>query len=199
VERPGPADARHELLASDHALDPRTRGFLPPQTHRQVWAFFQPVAFWITAARRAAVSPDYWVGDDVELPASLPAVLRLDDTPAKHLKGLLMAADAVDRLVEQTLAAVLAAGAPSERWTSHHERVRELAAQAQASLHYAQALWHPEADRDLEGIIVRHLQPALVLEHHLGQFLAMPELLDLYRRAGRPDRRRVRQPGPRAR
>jgi hypothetical protein len=179
-----------ELLAADRSLDPRTRGYLPPATHRQAWAYFQPVASWLAAARRAAASPDYWVGDDVDLPAALPALVRSGGAPAKHLKCLLMAADAVDRLLEQTLSAVLSAGPPPPAYEAHHHRVRELAAQARSALHYAQALWHPEAEGDLRDIVLRHLQPALVLEHHLGQFLALPELLDSYRQDGPLPRRR---------
>lgn len=178
-----------ELLEADRRLDPATAGFVPAVTHRQVWAYFQPVETWLSCAHRAAANTDFWIGDVAELPAALPPLLPLTGAPAKHLKGLLIAADAVDRLVEQTLAALHAAGDPPPRWTSESSRVQELAAQARSSLHYAQALWHPDADGDLTGVIVRHLQPALVLEHHLGQFLALPELVSSYRTARTPRRR----------
>jgi hypothetical protein len=123
-------------------------------------------------------------------------VFRLGDAPRKHLKGLLIAADAVDRLVDQQLGAVLSVGDPPQRWRPQFDRVRELAAHARGALHYAQALWHPDADRELQEIIIRHLQPALVMEHHLGQYLALPELLDQYRSGRRPARRSA--PAPRA-
>lgn len=178
-----------EVLSADHELDPRTRGYVPPATHRQAWAFFQPVAFWLTCARRAGATSEYWIGNDVELPVGLPSVFRLGDAPRKHLKGLLVAADAVDRLVEQQMGAVLSAGEPSPRWRPQLDRVRELAAHARGALHYAQALWHPDADRELEDIVIRHLQPALVMEHHLGQYLTLPELLEQYRSAELPTRR----------
>ena len=187
-----------EVLHADAVLDPRTRGHVPPQTYRQAWAFFQPVAFWLTAARRAGASSDYWVGHDADLPAQLPSVFRLADAPPKHLKGLLMAADAVDRLVDQTLSAVLSAGDPPARWRPHAERLQELAAQARTELHYGQGLWHPGADRELQEIILRHVQPALVLEHCLGQFLALPELLTSYRDGQPPARQPQRRPAPRA-
>jgi hypothetical protein len=91
---------------------------------------------------------------------------------------------------------VLAAGDPPVRWTAQLTRVRELAVQARSALHYAQALWHPGAGPDVEGIVVRHLQPALLLEHHLGQFLALPELVASYREDAVP-RRRGRSQGRR--
>ena len=178
-----------ELLRSDRLLDPRTAGFVPPQTYAQAWAFFQPVAFWMTSARRALATPDFWIGDQTDLPVSLPSVFR-NAGPSKNVKGLLMAGDALDQLVEQALGSVLACGEPPARWAGQFHRLHELAAQARSSLHYAQGLWHPEADGQLEDIIIRHLHPALVLEHHLGQFLALPELVDQYRNNDRPRRRR---------
>jgi hypothetical protein len=33
----------------------------------------------------------------------------------------------------------------------------------------------------LDSVILGHVLPALVLEHHLGQFLALPELVGGYR------------------
>jgi hypothetical protein len=185
-----------EVLDADQSLDPGTRGYVPPATHRQAWAFFQPVPLWLACAQRASATPDYWIGNEVELPAGLPSVFRLGDAPRKHLKGLLIAADAVDRLVDQQLGAVLSVGDPPQRWRPQFDRVRELAAHARGALHYAQALWHPDADRELQEIIIRHLQPAMVMEHHLGQYLALPELLDQYRSGQRPARRSA--PAPRA-
>src|SRR6476659_10137406 len=89
-------------------------------------------------------------------------------------------------MLEESLGAVLGAGAPPSRWTEHHQRIAELAAQAQSSLRYAQALWHPTTTPQLDAIILRHLEAALVLEHHVGQFLALPELVDRYRRIAGP-------------
>jgi hypothetical protein len=103
-----------EVLDADQSLDPGTRGYVPPATHRQAWAFFQPVPLWLACAQRASATPDYWIGNEVELPAGLPSVFRLGDAPRKHLKGLLIAADAVDRLVDQQLGAVLSVGDPPQ-------------------------------------------------------------------------------------
>lgn len=178
-----------ELLDSDAREDPRTAGFVPAATYRQAWALFQPVQAWLSLARRAAASGEVWIGDEVELPAALPELHRPHLAPAKHLKGMLVAGDALDRLLEEQLGAVLAGGDPPERFAPALERIRELAAQARSALHYAQGLWHPGVSRDLESVVLGHLLPALVLEHHLGQFLALPELTEQYR-AGSPQRGR---------
>ena len=170
-----------ELLDNDAREDPRTAGFVPVETYRQVWTLFQPVQEWMSAAQRAAATPDFWIGDEVDLPSALPALHRPRGAPAKHLKGLLVAGDALDRLVEQELGAVVSAGAPPARYEPVLHRIHELAAQARASLHYAQGLWHPGVTGELQDVIVGHLHPALVLEHHLGQFLALPELATRYR------------------
>ena len=181
-----------ELLDSDRREDPRTAGYVPVATYRQSWAFFSQVAPWLSAARRAAASDDVWVGDEVDLPVSLATVLHPVSTPVKHLKGLLTAGDVLDQLLEQQLGAVHAAGPVPERWTGALRRIDELAAQARASLHYAQGLWHPDVDGDLAAVVVGHLHPALVLEHHVGQFLALPELVLRYRSPHRL--RRLRGP-----
>lgn len=183
-----------ELLDSDRREDPRTAGFVPTVTYRQAWAFFEPVPLWLTAARRAEASPDFWVGDEVELPVSLGGLLLSGEMPRKHLKGMLNVGDALDGLLEEQLGAVHAAGPPPERYGAALRRIDELAAQARSALHYAQGLWHPEVDAELQSLILGHLHPALVLEHHLGQYLALPELVSQYRSV---HRRRV--PARRAR
>jgi hypothetical protein len=170
-----------ELLDADYRDDPRTAGFVPPVTARQAWAFFKPVQRWLSAGQRAAANPGFWIGEEVDLPAPLPPLLRSRSASRSHLRGLLTAADAVDRLLEESLGAVVGAGEPPAQWRGQLERIRELAAQAQSALRYAQALWHPATSDELERVIVQHLQPALLLEHHIGQFLALPELLDGYR------------------
>lgn len=174
-----------ELLDSDRREDPATAGFVPLVTYRQAWSFFAPVATWLSLAQRAAASEEVWVGDDVALPASLPPLLSLRSGPRKHLRGMLSAGDALDDLLEQQLGAVTSCGPVPARYAAVLPRVQELAAQARSGLRYAQGLWHPETSRELETVILRQLHPALVLEHHLGQFLALPELALRYRT--RPD------------
>ena len=169
------------LLDSDAREDPSTAGFVPPVTHRQVWSWLEPVGDWIALARRAQANPDVWIGSDADLPTALPPLLPLHSGPRKHVRGLLAAGDALDALAEQQLAAVLSAGSPPARHAARLARVQELFAQARASLHYAQGLWNPELSRDLEKVLLDRLHPSLVLHHHLGQYLALPELMVAYR------------------
>lgn len=179
-----------ELLDSDAQEDPATAGYVPAATYRQAWSLFLPVAPWLSVARRAAANGDFWVGEECDLPNGLPEMHPPRDAPRKHLRGLLTAADVLDRLLQQELGSVLSAGATPDRFTDSMQRIDELAAQARASLHYAQGLWHPRVSAELQGVIVGHLFPGVVLAHHVGQFLSLPELVQQYQAGGRPSRRR---------
>ena len=170
-----------ELLDADYRHDPRTRGFVPTATSRQVSALFAPVQMWLNAGRRAEVSADFWIGDEVDLPASLPTLNHPRQTPRKFIRGILTAGDALHGLLEEALGAVTAAGPPPERWQPQLGRIIELAAQAHTALRYAQGLWHPHTSAQLDDVILGHALPAVLLEHHLGQFLALPELVERYR------------------
>ena len=170
-----------ELLDADYRQDPRTRGFVPPTTYRHALALFTPVQAWLSAGRRAEVSRDFWIGDEIDLPSGLPDLHQPRFGPRKSVRGLLTAGDVLHGLLEESLGAVAAAGEPGPRWQPQLERIRELAAQAQTALRYAQGLWHPHSSAELDAVILGHVLPAIVLEHHLGQFLALPELVDGYR------------------
>ena len=186
-----------ELIDADYRQDPRTRGFVPVVTYRHALALFSPVQSWLSAGRRAEVSSDFWIGDEVELPVALPELHQPRFGPGKAVRGLLMAGDVLHGLLEQELGAVHAAGEAPPRWRPALERITELAAQAHTALRYAQGLWHPQSTAGLDSVILGHVLPALVLEHSLGQFLALPELVEGYRDGRRTrlaDRSRGLQP-----
>jgi hypothetical protein len=170
-----------ELLDSDYREDPRTRGFVPPLTYGHALALFGPVQGWLSAGRRAEVARDFWIGDEVDLPIGLPNLRQSRFGPRKAVRGLLTAGDVLHGLLEELLGSLSAAGPPPPRWQPQLDRVTELAAQAHTALRYAQGLWHPHSTGDLDAVILGHVLPAMVLEHHLGQFLALPELVDRYR------------------
>lgn len=174
-----------ELLDSDYRQDPRTRGFVPVTTYRHALALFTPVQAWLSAGRRAEVSRDFWIGDEVDLPVGLPDLHQPRFGPKKSVRGLLTAGDVLHGLLEESLGAVAAAGEPPDRWRGQMQRIHELAAQAHTALRYAQGLWHPHSSVGLDQVILGHVLPALVLEHHLGQFLALPELVEGYRESVR--------------
>jgi hypothetical protein len=186
-----------ELLDADYREDPRTRGFVPPLTHAYALALFGPVQGWLSAGRRAEATGDFWIGDEVELPAGLPSLRPPRSGARTSVRGLLTAGDVLHGLLEELLGAVTAAGQPSPRWRPQLERITELAAQAHTALRYAQGLWHPRSSADLDTVILGHALPAMVLEHHLGQFLALPELVFRYRRQSAQPVQCERGPGRR--
>ncbi len=79
---------------------------------------FNLVQWWVNAGRRAEVSPDFWIGDEVDLPASLPMPSRPRTTPRKHVRAVLTAGDALHALLEESLGAVTAARPPPEKWAA---------------------------------------------------------------------------------
>lgn len=170
-----------ELLDADLRYEPITRGFVPSVTYRQVWALFEPVQGWLSRGHRAAVSPSAWVGDEVDLPASLPPLHTPRFGPPSFVRGMLTAGDVLHGLLEEALGAVLAAGEPPPQHAAALDRITELAAQAHTALRYAQGLWHPQTTSELDLVVLGHALPAVVLEHHLGQYLALPELVERYR------------------
>ena len=184
-----------ELLDADYRQDPRTRGFVPATTYRHALALFGPVQAWLSAGRRAEVSTDFWIGDEVDLPVGLPDLHQPRFGPRKSVRGLLTAGDVLHGMLEESLGAVCAAGEPGSQWLRQLERIHELAAQAHTALRYAQGLWHPHSSAGLDAVILGHVLPALVLEHHLGQFLALPELVDGYRTPARGTLSRDRRGG----
>lgn len=173
-----------ELLDTDYREDPRTRGFVPPVTYRHALALFGPVQGWLSAGKRAEVNADFWIGDEVDLPAALPDLHQPRFGPRKATRGLLTAGDVLHGLLEEALGCIASAGDPPAQWRPTLTRIQELAAQAGTALRYAQGLWHPHSSAELDSVIHGHVLPAIVLEHHLGQFLALPELVDGYRTDG---------------
>lgn len=174
-----------DLLDSDYREDPPYARVRPGHDLPARARLFTPVQAWLSAGRRAEVSRDFWIGDEVDLPIGLPDLHQPRFGHRKSVRGLLTAGDVLHGLLEESLGAVAAAGQPAAQWRPQLERIHELVAQAHTALRYAQGLWHPHSSVGLDEVILGHVLPALVLEHHLGQFLALPELVEGYRSPAR--------------
>ena len=164
------------LLDADYAAMPSTRGFLPPVTAQQAWAWFEQVQPWITAARQAAAG-----GLDLpaNLPADLPEWVIVEPCPKAHLNAMLTVATGLGELLEASLATVSGLPCP-EAQAPRLARIRQLAVAAQSAVEYCQGLAHARADERLHELIEQRLHAALELQYHLGQIIALAGLVDSY-------------------
>jgi len=168
------------LLDADYRASPSTVGYLPPVTAQQSWVLFEQVEPWLSRARQAESSPSYDVQVELALPADLPSWVEVEPCPRAHLDAMLSAAQQVGPHLDAMLGAVLGAGEPPKEYAEACARVQRLAVDAQTATSYAAGLCHPGADTALHEVIEEHLHRALELQYHLGQLLAIPDLVAGY-------------------
>jgi hypothetical protein len=172
------------LLDADYAAMPSTRGFLPPVTAQQAWAWFEPVQPWIAAAHQAAAGG---LEPPTDLPADLPAWIIVEPCPAPHLNAMLTVAGGLNELLEASLATVSGMPCPKAN-EAQLAKITQLAVAAQSAVEYCQSLAHARADERLHELIEQRLHAALELQYHLGQLIASPSLIDSYAPDTQPSR-----------
>lgn len=165
-----------ELLDADYRAKPSTRGFVPPVTAQQSWAWFSEVEPWLSAARQADLGS---VSIPRPLPADLPSWVVVDPCPPAHLEAMLTVAGRLDELLEADLATVMTL--PARKQDSDRlVKVRQLAIAAHNAVEYCQRLGSRGGDQRLHELIESRLHRALETQFHLGQLLADPSLIDEY-------------------
>jgi hypothetical protein len=113
----------------------------------------------------------------------------VDPCPPEHLSALLAAIPPVREHVQVALFTLEEAGVPEDRRKAVN-RLKQLAAEAEAATDYAMGLRTARHNTTLHELIENNLKQALELWFHAGQLAAMPRLLDNYRAlrpAARPD------------
>lgn len=161
------------MLEADERLDPPTAGFVPPQTYDLVLKFYIQSAEWYEAAQEARSNPGFYPG---ELPAGLPNWAGATRYPRIFLEALL---DATQSLRLHASAAL----ADFERWASQPqiERLRQKLAQAETKTDYARRLLGKASPQTVHQPVVQHIRLAVSGYFRLGQFLAMPDLMEARR------------------
>ena len=179
------------LLDADYAADPRTSGFVPPVTAHQVGACFAQVEGWVSRARQAAGNPGYLVEKELLLPADLPEWAEASPCPLPHLKGMLAASRAIRQHAEVALGVFEQTVADADRHLNSLRRLRQLDAEAATAADYAEGLLDTDPNPRMHEAIEQRLQRALEIYYHLGQLIAMPQLIDGYKGV---DARRIMPP-----
>ncbi|MEV1242955.1 hypothetical protein [Nonomuraea sp. NPDC049750] len=171
------------LLDADYTADPRTSGFVPPVTARQVGACFAQVEGWVSRARQAAGNPGYLGEQELLLPADLPEWAEADPCPLPHLHGMLAASRAIRQHAEVALGVFEKTVADADRHMDALRRLRQLVAEAATAADYAEGLLDTDPNPRMHEAIEQRLQRALEIYYHLGQLTAMPQLIADYKGA----------------
>jgi hypothetical protein len=160
-----------ELLLADYRCEPRTVGFVVPETAEQALAYYAQVAGWLSRAMQAIHNPNYDL--DAAVPAPLPPWVERPDCPEAYLEGLLTGLGRLRTHAEGAFGDFRrTCGDEQPRALS---RVEGLAAEAAAAAEYADGLGGSKAD-EVRAQVLAHTRLAIERYHLLGQLVAMPHL-----------------------
>jgi hypothetical protein len=164
-----------QFLEADYQGNPATTGYVPPMTAEQSLAFYSQVGSWLSRARQAQNNPAYRL--DVRLPAYLPPWGDDKPCPTTHLDGMVAATRLLRTHAEAAIAVFESETIPPDKQTAIHQ-IRQLLAAATSEAEYAEQLWAPNLPQEVHEQVEERAKNALECYYHLGQILAMPQLLD---------------------
>jgi hypothetical protein len=163
------------LLEADYQADPSTVGYVPSITAKQALACYRQVESWLNRAHQAQQNPAYLL--DEYLPADLPSWAESESCPNAHLDGMVAATRLIRTHAEAAIATFEAETIPPEKHPTIYQIHQRLAA-ANSEADYAEQLWKPDVPQAVHPNIERYAKAALEHYYHLGQILAMPQLLE---------------------
>ncbi|MDZ4878062.1 MAG: hypothetical protein CLLPBCKN_007497 [Chroococcidiopsis cubana SAG 39.79] len=163
------------FLEADYGANPATAGYVPPITAKQALAFYTQVGSWLKRAYQAGTNPDYRL--DVSLPANLPAWGENESCPNTHLDGTIAATRLLRTHAESAIAVFESEALPADKQAVVNQ-FHQLLASATSEAEYAEQLWAPNLPQEVHEQVEQHAKSALEQYYHLGQILAMPQLLD---------------------
>ncbi len=161
------------FLAADYSADPKTVGFLPKVTERQVLAFYSEVEPWVSRAHQAHGNPEYEF--DVVIPARLPMWVAVDPCPHAHLDAMLAACTTIREHAELAVADVERAAA--DRHGSDLAQLRQALSAVTSAADHAASLDHHHAPRELHARIEDAIKSAIEGAYRRGQRAAIPRLI----------------------
>lgn len=181
-----------QFLEADYRQSPATTGFVPPVTAEQVLSFYSQVEGWLSRAHQAQSNAAFRL--DVAVPADLPAWSAAEPCPRSHLEGMLAATRLLQPHAESAMQTFEAQSGGPERQAAV-QQLRQLLADADSKTQYAEQLWSRDVPRALHEGIENSMKAALAGYYHLGQLLAMPQLVATYRQPGAGQDPAVAHPG----
>ncbi|WP_306361653.1 hypothetical protein [Nocardia sp. CC227C] len=181
------------VLDTVYAVDPRTAGYVPPETYDQVWRWLSMVEQWLKYARAATIDPRFEITAVMPVPTPLQVGPVATNTSRPHRHAMAAAVSTARQLAEAAVYAI-EIDTPAE-YEPKLNRIRSLAGQAAVQSDYLVGL-HPALDNEeLHHLIDERVRTALDLWVTIGQMAAMPVLLSRRTRSTRA-RRASRPAGP---
>ena len=163
-----------KLLEADYQAEPATVGYVPRVTAEQAMAFYAQVEPWLSRANQAQTNPQYKL--DCAVPAELPDWVKVEPCPKPHLQAVLATARTARVHAEAALQVFEESGIPAERQPDL-QRLRQALGEANSKADYAQGFLGGAMGLEVHQTVEQHLKAALEGYYRLGQWLAMPGLL----------------------
>lgn len=160
------------FLDADYEADPRTKGYVPPVTARQVEAFLGEVEVLLHDIRRAENEPSYRPGI-----IKLPAWVDVDPCPRAHLEAMLKACAVMAEHAELAVADLEHLGA--DKHAEDYRRLQAMLADVKGDAEYARNLHaglHGTVSQDMHERVEKAVKRAIGTAYELGQLAAMPGL-----------------------
>lgn len=175
-----------QLLNADYRLNPKTVGYVPPATAKQIENFYHPVETWLNHAYQAQKNTSYTLKElGVSVPAVLPTWLTLQEMlnhrskkqeVTRYLEGLLSAAKTLALHIDMQFQQVDLNSTDDHKTTAH--KLQQLYANISTTLEYVIQLWGNELAEGLHDKIEQGIRRLINTLWLLGQLLAMPSLVD---------------------
>jgi hypothetical protein len=160
-----------QLLEADYRCEPRTVGYVVPETAEQALAYYSQVAAWLSRAMQAIHNPNFDL--DVSVPAPLPPWVHRVDCPDAYLDGLLHGLHRLRVHAEAALGDFRRACGDEQPHAM--ARIEGIAAEAAAATDYADGLGGARV-ADVRIQVLAHVRTGIERFYLLGQLLAMPHL-----------------------
>ncbi|WP_282777638.1 MULTISPECIES: hypothetical protein [unclassified Nocardia] len=174
------------VLDTVYAVDPRTAGYVPPETFDQVWRWLNVVEQWLVHARAATTDPQFDITAAIQVPTSLQVGPVARNTSRPHRHAMAAAVPTARQLAEAAVY-TLEIDTPTQ-YEAELRRIRSLAGQAAVLSDYLVGL-HPALDNEeLHPLIDERVRTALDMWVTVGQIAAMPALLPRLSRRARSTR-----------
>jgi hypothetical protein len=160
-----------QLLDADYRCEPRTIGYVVPETAEQALAYYSQVAGWLSRAMQAIHNPNFEL--DTSVPAPLPPWVDRPDCPDPYLEGLLTGLRRIRVYAEAAFGEFRRTAGKDQPHV--RARIEGFAAEAAAAADYADGLGGVRTD-EVRAEVLAQTRVGIERYYLVGQLVAMPHV-----------------------